>query len=333
MDDRLESGFGGRADEKIQTAREAPPLLGRKKSYPQHLTIARSVFSIVKKRLLRIPFIKNTNDNIKLLHFQVYNLIMYHKREVFSSICIETQSACNRRCWHCPVAYYPRKKVIMSEAVFHRIIDQLAERNYKGEIGLFWYNEPLLDKRLPQFIQYAHKKCPESYIYIASNGDLLDMDLFRTLIEAGLSYIHILYYDGDLKRHLRELLNSVDDSEKKHLHIAKSSYICNRAGALKERQIQKSLKQKCSRSEYQITVNAEGKVLLCCMDYFEKETIGDITKENIFDIWIKDRFQKIRKELRKGNRQNIDICSKCDFVFEGYRMLPKKRAVIMVSYE
>jgi hypothetical protein len=41
MDDRLESGFGGRADEKIQTAREVPPLLGRKKSYPQHLTIAR----------------------------------------------------------------------------------------------------------------------------------------------------------------------------------------------------------------------------------------------------------------------------------------------------
>jgi hypothetical protein len=40
MDDRLESGFGGRADEKIQTAREVPPLLGRKKSYPQHLTIA-----------------------------------------------------------------------------------------------------------------------------------------------------------------------------------------------------------------------------------------------------------------------------------------------------
>jgi hypothetical protein len=40
MDDRLESGFGGWADEKIQTAREAPPLLGRKKSYPQHLTIS-----------------------------------------------------------------------------------------------------------------------------------------------------------------------------------------------------------------------------------------------------------------------------------------------------
>jgi hypothetical protein len=45
MDDRLESGFGGWADEKIQTAREAPPLLGRKKSYPQHLTISRVIIA------------------------------------------------------------------------------------------------------------------------------------------------------------------------------------------------------------------------------------------------------------------------------------------------
>jgi len=37
---KLESGFGGRADEKIKTAREAAPNLSRKKSHPQHLTIA-----------------------------------------------------------------------------------------------------------------------------------------------------------------------------------------------------------------------------------------------------------------------------------------------------
>jgi len=37
---RLESGFGGWADEKIEIAREAVPLTSRKKSHPQHLTIA-----------------------------------------------------------------------------------------------------------------------------------------------------------------------------------------------------------------------------------------------------------------------------------------------------
>jgi hypothetical protein len=36
----LKSGFGGWADEKIKTAREAAPHLGRRKSHPQHLTIS-----------------------------------------------------------------------------------------------------------------------------------------------------------------------------------------------------------------------------------------------------------------------------------------------------
>ena len=39
---KLESGFGGWADEKIKTAREAVLHLGREKSHPQHLTIALS---------------------------------------------------------------------------------------------------------------------------------------------------------------------------------------------------------------------------------------------------------------------------------------------------
>jgi imidazoleglycerol phosphate synthase glutamine amidotransferase subunit HisH len=37
---KLESGFGGWADEKTKTAREAVPHLGWEKSHPQHLTVA-----------------------------------------------------------------------------------------------------------------------------------------------------------------------------------------------------------------------------------------------------------------------------------------------------
>jgi hypothetical protein len=40
INNRHESGFGGWVDEKVETAREAVPLLSRKKVYPQHLTIA-----------------------------------------------------------------------------------------------------------------------------------------------------------------------------------------------------------------------------------------------------------------------------------------------------
>jgi len=46
-----ESGFGGWADEKIKTAREAVPHLGWKKSHPQHLTMSlvlRALSSIIE---------------------------------------------------------------------------------------------------------------------------------------------------------------------------------------------------------------------------------------------------------------------------------------------
>ena len=48
IDVNPESGFGGWADEKIKTAREAAPHLGRKKSHPQHLTIARARPQFIK---------------------------------------------------------------------------------------------------------------------------------------------------------------------------------------------------------------------------------------------------------------------------------------------
>lgn len=47
IEGKSESGFGGWADEKIKTAREAAPNLGRKKSHPQHLTIAQEQCSLL----------------------------------------------------------------------------------------------------------------------------------------------------------------------------------------------------------------------------------------------------------------------------------------------
>jgi hypothetical protein len=38
--DFAESGFGGWADEKMKTVREAAPIVECKKNHPQHLTIS-----------------------------------------------------------------------------------------------------------------------------------------------------------------------------------------------------------------------------------------------------------------------------------------------------
>jgi len=150
------------------------------------------------------------------------------------------------------------------------------------------------------------------------------MKIFKAAIKAGLNRIVIAEYIEGLSYNLREFLNSLDETDKQIFYIFKLRHFKNRAGALKGLRIKKPLKRGCSRPYFQMVVNAEGKVVLCCNDYFGKEVMGDVSKENIFDIWRKQRFKQVRAELRKGNRKNIELCSQCDLGFAGYR-LPKQR--------
>lgn len=275
-------------------------------------------------------FLKTINKKLSVYGVRILNFFRYHDPFIFTNVIIDISTICNRKCRYCPMAYYPRKHIKMQDALFYKIIDQLAGINYKDEIkiGGGW-SEPLLDERLPQFIRYARARCPESFIYTGSNGDFLNIFIFKKLIEAGLSYIQVSGYDQELKPDLQKLSDSLGPDNKKRIKIQKfrPERADNRAGALKELEIKKPLKMKCSRPDYQMFINAEGKVVLCCNDYFEAEIMGDANKESIFAIWHNNRFAKIRTDLRKGKRENVEICSKCNYSRPHYR-LPRKHSSI-----
>jgi MoaA/NifB/PqqE/SkfB family radical SAM enzyme len=61
----------------------------------------------------------------------------------------------------------------MPEEYFKKCIDELAEYCYKGIVGLWINNEPLLDKRIVKFVEYAAKRLPEADVKIITNGLLL----------------------------------------------------------------------------------------------------------------------------------------------------------------
>ncbi len=63
---------------------------------------------------------------------------------------IETVSACNQTCRFCPVSHSPRPVTRMDFALFVRIVTELAEISTMEGVFLNHYNEPFLDKRLPQ---------------------------------------------------------------------------------------------------------------------------------------------------------------------------------------
>ena len=86
------------------------------------------------------------------------------------TIYIETLTACNLRCSYCPNSVYERGLIKnnqeMETKLFYKIIDELADLNWVGEIQPHSYGEPLLDQRLPSFCSYIIQKLPLAKIAI-----------------------------------------------------------------------------------------------------------------------------------------------------------------------
>lgn len=108
----------------------------------------------------------------------------------FLKIQIQTASPCNAACAMCPwpdtAAELPQGS--MDEALFRRIVDQLAGRGVE-RTSLFLNNEPTVDRRLERLTAYVKERVPETATRIFTNGMLLDGARAVALAEAGLDEV------------------------------------------------------------------------------------------------------------------------------------------------
>ncbi len=230
------------------------------------------------------------------------------------TLAIETNEACNRKCAWCPNSQNQRKNRFLEEDIFYEIIDQMVEMKFSGNVTFNMYNEPLLDKRLPKFIRYVRQNLPHSYIFF-TNGDFMTLELWTLLRKAGLDFANISQYDGKINQNIKKILECLDDSEKKAFgaHTFNLSTINNRGGAVNTLS-ELPLMGFCSRPFSMLNVNYEGKVVICCNDYFGQVEVGDVKTTPIKEIWENEIFVRYRKELKKGNRADLELCKTCDYV-------------------
>ena len=243
------------------------------------------------------------------LYIKAYNYIKYSDVYFFRSVAIEISTFCNRTCYYCPNLLEETPVEFMAEETFHEIIDQLKEINYSGIILYHFYNEPLLDKRLPNFIRYVKTNLPNCVSRVVSNGDFLSTDLADNLINAGVLDIMITIHDIDGENFLNKLRPVLTKyPEYIHVNTIHNQPISNRGGAIKVKQLDK--KDTCTDPLTSLTLDHKGNVLLCCNDYYRKHSFGNITHAKISKIWHSEDFSRLRKELRNGVA-NLEICRKC----------------------
>ena len=245
----------------------------------------------------------------------------------FAQVEVETQNRCNASCAFCPVNRNEpqRPYARMSDGLFTGIIEQLAALQYTKALSLHSNNEPLLDKRLPDFAAFARQRLPSARIKLFTNGMLLSLDLFRTLLPSFDRIFINNYADKpEMLPNIREIHDYCLTPEGKKFIEGKSVVIqlrnpdvvlSSRGGNAPNRKPPaRALPFKCLYPFTQFIIRPDGKISLCCNDALGQMTLGDLNEEKMINIWRGPAFADVRKKMIEQGRAGIPLCAACDFL-------------------
>lgn len=112
---------------------------------------------------------------------------------------VDPSSLCNFKCDFCPCGgahkdlwSSNKKPGILTYEVYRKVIDDLKDFPHKLKtLRLYKEGEPLINKRLPDMIEYARKNNVTDKIDFTTNGSLFDRDLSLAITDAGVDRINI----------------------------------------------------------------------------------------------------------------------------------------------
>ena len=244
---------------------------------------------------------------------------------------LETVNRCNSTCEFCTANIHAEKRpyMKMEDEMYYSIIDQLHDWNYKGHLTLYGNNEPWLDKRIVEFHKYAREKLPDAFIFMSTNGLLLDVDKVKSIVPY-VDQLIINNYCLNMKMH--DNIQVIYDYVKAHPEEFKDvdilvqmrylkEVLTNRAGSAPNKQAKKNkvVKETCLMPYTDMWIMPNGKLGICCCDNFEVTDLADLHKVSLKDGWSSEPYKKLRQAIRSG-RQNYPFCKSCDFIDAGLRM-------------
>ncbi|MCR4650662.1 MAG: SPASM domain-containing protein [Lachnospiraceae bacterium] len=243
---------------------------------------------------------------------------------------IETVNRCNSDCAFCTASRANEKRPFcrMDDELFKSIIDQLADWGFKGHLTLYGNNEPWIDTAIVERHKYCREVLPDSFIFMSTNGLLLDIDKVKSIVPY-VDQLIINNYCDDMKLHdnIKEIYDYVvanpDEFGDVEILIQMryiKAVLTNRAGtAPNKAATEKVITETCLMPYTDMFIFPDGRMGLCCCDNLERTTLADLTKEPLQEAWQSVAYKEARKQIA-GGRQNYPFCKHCDFIDAGLRM-------------
>ena len=100
---------------------------------------------------------------------------------------IEVTNNCNSKCIFCGNCNMTRERSFASGKIVKKALEQ-GKAMEISEVGFYTNGEPLLDKNIEKYIEYAKKNLYD-YVYITTNGILANKNRVKALFDSGLDSI------------------------------------------------------------------------------------------------------------------------------------------------
>ncbi|KAF0148651.1 MAG: Fe-S oxidoreductase containing radical SAM domain [Ignavibacteria bacterium] len=80
-----------------------------------------------------------------------------------------------------------------------------------------------------------------------------------------------------------------------------------------ETEIVKSYRYPCYSLWHSFTINSNGVVTACCMDWKQELPIGDVNQQSIEEIWLGEKLNELRAIHIKGKEGELSACATCNY--------------------
>lgn len=239
----------------------------------------------------------------------------YH---IFNTIEIETYNQCNGVCEFCPCNKNvdKRKPKFMDEKLFLKILSDLKEMNYEGEINLFSNNEPLLDKRIFGFLRTAKAYLPKNKLVLFSNGSLLTMDNVNLIVDVVDRFVLDIYRkDNKVPNPLFSVIQYLQQPKyvnKCEFQLIDPSAVRTTRGGKAPNKPIATLDQFCTLPFRQMIVRPDGGCSQCICDTYGDVTLGNLNTQTPEEVWYDTPYFELRRSMLSTWRKELPICKNCD---------------------
>lgn len=236
---------------------------------------------------------------------------------LFRKLEIETHLGCNRRCTYCFLAtekranYAEHSGSIMEWPLYETLLAQLTDLGFDGILCFHFYDEPLLNPLIEQFVAAAAHQLPRTRRVIYTNGDRLTESRFASLRLAGTDLVYVTRHDNQVNERLRHIMRS--DPDGIALDTRRDMQLNNRGGYLGPQTDPRIRRLPCIYPSESPIITIAGNVLPCSVDFRETMRLGNIKNEHLRDIFWSTKAVAFRRSLLEGGREHHALCVDCDY--------------------